>query len=574
MSFSKKNLNTSETIPNNIFTFLFFFIKKFKFGFLILITSAVVYAVCQTLLPYFIKLVINTATYLSINNSSDFNQLKKTLFLLGVLWIIGQIIINTQGMYVFKIIPNFKSLIKYHLFTLISHYQDDFFISHKVEVINKKINDLASSSEKIIQVFIFNFITIATAFFISIVIMYQVSFLFSLLLVSWYISHFLLSYPFLKKGMAFEENYFDNLQKTNAVMDDILNNLFNVKLFNNLKLEHDTLSKMHIKEIKSHRTIIMNFEKMKLLQNLFSVVFIILTIFLLSNLWDSKKISIGDIAMISMLSFAAINFVWQLSNQLTIFTRELGVLKASLNIINLEQGHSLKPSDNVTTGIIEFKNVSFKHDKKDILNSLSITIKPEDKIGIIGNSGLGKTTFIKLLLGIYKSNSGEILIDGKNIQSISKTSWYEKITIVTQDIKLLNRSIIENIKYGNHSATEEEIYNAAKMACCHEFIMQLSNGYNTIIGENGIKLSGGQKQRIALARMIIKNSPIVIMDEPSSALDAITENEIFQNITNFLKNKTLLIVSHKTAFLKIVNSVYCFKNGKLEKINKLALEDS
>ena len=171
---------------------------------------------------------------------------------------------------------------------------------------------------------------------------------------------------------------------------------------------------------------------------------------------------------------------------------------------------------------------------------------------------------INLILGVFKNYEGSLKINNLEISDFPEENFYEKIGFVSQNITLLQRSIKDNIKYGCNNATDEDVFGAARVAYCDEFIQNLPQGYDTLIGVNGVKLSGGQRQRIALARMIVKDAPFIIMDEPTSALDKYTEKKICENLNNFVKDKTLLIVSHNSAFLQLVDNVYQLINGKLE----------
>ena len=179
-----------------------------------------------------------------------------------------------------------------------------------------------------------------------------------------------------------------------------------------------------------------------------------------------------------------------------------------------------------------------------VFDDFNLIIEPNQKLGIIGPSGAGKSTLINLLLRFFDVDSGEILIDGYNIKNdITQKSLRENISYIPQDPVLFHRTIRENIIYGKLDATEEELIEATKMACCYDFIMNLENGFDTIVGERGVKLSGGQRQRIAIARAILKNSKILILDEATSALDSITEKEIQKALENLMKNKKKICIN-------------------------------
>jgi ATP-binding cassette subfamily B protein len=199
-----------------------------------------------------------------------------------------------------------------------------------------------------------------------------------------------------------------------------------------------------------------------------------------------------------------------------------------------------------------------------VFEDFNLTIEPNQKLGIIGPSGAGKSTLINLLLRFFDVDSGEILIDGYNIKNdITQKSLRENISYIPQDPVLFHRTIRENIIYGKLDATEEELIEATKMACCYDFIMNLENGFDTIVGERGVKLSGGQRQRIAIARAILKNSKILILDEATSALDSITEKEIQKALENLMKNKTVIAIAHRLSTLNIMDRIVVLDKGKI-----------
>lgn len=203
-------------------------------------------------------------------------------------------------------------------------------------------------------------------------------------------------------------------------------------------------------------------------------------------------------------------------------------------------------------GTVEFKNVDFTYteDKDNVLNNINLKVSPGETIALVGPSGAGKTTLCSLIPRFYEVSAGEILVDGNNIQDVTLKSLRSNIGIVQQDVYLFSGTIIENIRYGKLEATDEEVEAAARLANAHDFIMATTNGYNTYIGERGVKLSGGQKQRISIARMFLKNPPILILDEATSSLDNKSEAIIQESIEELAKDRTTFIIAHRLATIK------------------------
>jgi subfamily B ATP-binding cassette protein MsbA len=213
---------------------------------------------------------------------------------------------------------------------------------------------------------------------------------------------------------------------------------------------------------------------------------------------------------------------------------------------------------------IEFKNISFayKGTKKGVLNNFNIKIGSGKTIALVGSSGAGKSTILQLLQRFYDPYKGEILIDGHRITNMKLKQLRKSIAFVSQDISLFDDTIEYNIRYGRMDASDEEVIEAAKVAAAHEFIVKLQDGYQTHIGQAGLRISGGQKQRIAIARAILKNAPILLLDEATSALDAISETKVQQALDNLKQGRTTIIIAHRLSTIESADLIYVISDGK------------
>lgn len=283
----------------------------------------------------------------------------------------------------------------------------------------------------------------------------------------------------------------------------------------------------------------------------------------------NAEISTGDFLFV-MLTTIAISFdLWSFMTGLCTFMKEVGDFKSSFSIL-------AAPHDDVDAvdaiafsiqqGEIVFKDVFFAYDEGDsVFSQFNLSIKPGEKIGLVGHSGAGKSTLISLLLKNFKPNGGDILIDNQSISHITSDSLRQQIALIPQDIMLFHRSIGENIGYAKDTASLNDIQYAAKLANIHDFIESLPEKYDTLVGERGLKLSGGQRQRIAIARAILKNAPIVILDEATSSLDSITEKEIQQSIDLILeKNKaTVIAIAHRLSTIRHMDRIVVMEDGRV-----------
>ena len=213
---------------------------------------------------------------------------------------------------------------------------------------------------------------------------------------------------------------------------------------------------------------------------------------------------------------------------------------------------------------VELKNVGFSYkEDEEVLKDISFVAKQDEVTALVGPSGCGKTSILRLISRLYDYDKGKILIGGEEIKNISTKALYKNISIVFQDVILFNTSLMENIRIGRESASDEEVIQAAKLANC-EFIEKLSEGFNTLIGENGAELSGGERQRISIARAFLKDAPILILDEIAAALDVDNEKKIQESLNRLIKNKTVIIISHRLKSIENVDKIVVMENGFVE----------
>lgn len=251
-----------------------------------------------------------------------------------------------------------------------------------------------------------------------------------------------------------------------------------------------------------------------------------------------------------------INFMEQFQNGITGFQRYLEIMGEDKE---KDKENAIKLTN--VEGEIEFKNVSFSYGGKDVLKDISVKINKGKMLALVGASGGGKTTFCNLIPRFYEAENGDILIDNKSIYDVKLDSLRENIGIVQQEVFLFTGTIRENMLYGKANATEEELLRAAKMANIHEFINTLPEGYDTYIGERGVKLSGGQKQRISIARVFLKNPPILILDEATSALDNATERIIQESLEKLCAGRTTIVVAHRLSTIKNADEIIVLGNA-------------
>ncbi|PWE37708.1 multidrug ABC transporter ATP-binding protein [Pseudomonas prosekii] len=289
-------------------------------------------------------------------------------------------------------------------------------------------------------------------------------------------------------------------------------------------------------------------------------------------LWTQSLISVGAIALATGLVIRIVNMSGWIMWVVNGIFENIGMVQDGLQTIAQPVSVTDRPQAKplaVTRGEVRFEDVDFHYGKKSgIIGGLNLTIKPGEKIGLIGPSGAGKSTLVNLLLRLYDVQGGQILIDGQNIAEVAQESLRERIGMITQDTSLLHRSIRDNLLYGKPEATDAELWEAAHKARADEFIPLLSDaegrsGFDAHVGERGVKLSGGQRQRIAIARVLLKDAPILIMDEATSALDSEVEAAIQESLETLMQGKTVIAIAHRLSTIARMDRLVVLENGKI-----------
>lgn len=279
------------------------------------------------------------------------------------------------------------------------------------------------------------------------------------------------------------------------------------------------------------------------------------------------EMSIGDFVLINALMmqiFMPLNFLGFVYREMKGSMANIDAMFTLLNVKSSVQDVAQASELKVVDGAIEFRNVDFAYDaKRVILRGVSFNVEPKQKVAIVGSSGSGKSTIMKLLFRFYDVSSGQIKIDGQDISQVGQQSLRRVISVVPQDTVLFNASIFENIQYGDISASSEEVWQAIQMAYLAEFIEQLPEGANTMVGERGLKLSGGEKQRVAIARAILKKPSIMVFDEATSSLDSAAEKRILQDMERVRGDYTSLVIAHRLSTIVDSDQIFVLDKGKI-----------
>jgi ATP-binding cassette, subfamily B, bacterial len=372
---------------------------------------------------------------------------------------------------------------------------------------------------------------------------------------------------FGERGRPLHRAYADQASYVGGELVDVVSNIWAVKAFSARARERARLADKFAVEAQAQRQSWVYLEKTRVLHDVCLWVMAGSMLAWAISLWNAGQVTPGDVVIVSALTFRILHGSRDLAFAFVGMTQHLGFVAETLRVIGQPHGVSDAPWASRLInlgGSIAFEDVSFAYaDGRRVFEKFTLRIPAGQRIGVVGPSGAGKSTLVGLLQRLDDVQNGRVLIDGQCVTGVTQDSLRAAIAVVPQEISLFHRSVMENIRYGRPDASDEEVVAAARYAYCDEFIRALPAGYDTPVGERGIKLSGGQRQRIGIARAFLKNAPIIILDEATSALDTESEMEIQRALAGLMRGRTVLAVAHRLSTLSSFDRLIVLVDGHI-----------
>lgn len=560
-------MGNNQRLPSTLPAFLWHFIAKQKWQFIVLFVCTSACVIESNVIPYVLKLMVNTVTRLGNNTGDAFHALAFPICFFVTGWSAMILIFRLQEWVYTSAIPRLKANMRMALFDYAEGHSYAYFADNFAGSIASKISDVPRSSANIIDFIRWRILTGCSVLLVAIAWLSAVSMEFSLVLVAWVGIHITISYLFARTVSRCSRKQAEDLTRLHGHIVDSITNMSAVRLFARRECEITYIRQWQDIEQESSRQTAIAMLKARAVMDTMLILMFTAMLLLLANGWQKGWVNAGDVVFVMFTVLNVMRSAWQLGTELPNFFNEIGILDQALTLItrpqNLIDARDAKPLF-VTGGEISFDNVRFQYSPgMDIFRDKNITISSGEKVGLVGFSGSGKSTFVNLILRLYDVENGCIRIDGQDIAKVTQDSLHGSIAMIPQDSSLFHRTLMENIRYGRTDATDAEVISASKKAHCHEFISQLKDGYDSLVGERGIKLSGGQRQRIAIARAILKNAPILILDEATSSLDSITEKYIQDGLDLLMSECTTIVIAHRLSTLANMDRILVFNNGSI-----------
>jgi ATP-binding cassette subfamily B protein len=551
-----------QKIPKNPILFGFYITKFHK-------KWAISAVICA-----FFATALSRSTVILLGNLTD--AIAATPIVMETIWLwaiayptvffIGENTWRLSGFLGMRWFMNFRYSAYQHLFEYLTLHSKDYFNSRFAGSLSNKITNAVDGTQAIFERSLWNFFPLILGLIWFSIFAFASNALLGLIMSLWSILFLTINILFARH---LQPRSYKSAKAVSTLKGRIVDSLSNISLVHEYAYvagERDYIRKFIKKDRDAGLDLWRLSEWMLFVNGVLICLFMFVMIGTSIFLFQQQTVTAGVVVMVIAISLKLSDQLLFLGMEIRDATRFYGEAKEGLEEI-LQEHIIVNAPDALgvtfSQGAITIESIDFEYENTKVFSNFSLAIPAGQKVGFVGRSGSGKTTFVSLLLRHFDVQKGEIKVDGQNITNVTLESLRRAIAFVPQDTSLFHRTIRENIRYSSPSATDEDIVKAATQAEAHGFIMQLPEGYNTLVGERGVKLSGGQRQRIAIARAFLKNAPILVLDEATSSLDSESEHAIQLSLEELMKGRTVIAIAHRLSTLKKMDRIIIIKNGKI-----------
>lgn len=547
--------------------FIWRFMRRQRWRFYSILVQDCLNCLDGLLWPFLLRWVIDIFTRHEGERMLAWDALQVPIVLAICLIVFIEINSRVMGLLMARAVPELQADIRMAMFDHVQHHSPQYFNERFAGSLANKITDMTTQVESILQQLFWPLISAIVISILGAVFLWFVSPMLAVILAVWILFHLGICLLFSRKCGFYEHLHGESRSYLLGKIVDSLTNNFAVNLFYRFKDERRALSPFQKEELKTNVFAKKYVEKMRCITSLF---FTIVCFFGINGtmiyLWLHGRITTGEVAQVFGTMWNIAGVMWVFGGALPVLFQSFGIAKQAYSVMQDPQNIGDKPGAKdlkVRSGEIVFEGVSFQYGEKKLFENKHVQIRGGEKVGLVGFTGAGKSSFINLILRFFPLHSGKIFIDGQDIAEVTLESLRRQIALIPQDPVLFHRTLRENIAYGKPSATHDELLGAAKLAHSDEFISHFPEGYEAKVGERGTKLSGGEKQRIAIARAILVDAPILILDEATSSLDSVTERYIQDSLDKLMQNRTTIVIAHRLSTLSRMDRILVFDKGRI-----------
>ena len=547
-------------------------IKPQKWGLFFIIVFMVLANIVVVTIPIFYKQFFDI---ISVNG--DKNAIASQLLMI----IIKIAVLNGFVWLFFRLATLYNSAYQTATIARLKQQSYDYLIEHSYSFFSnnftgslvQRVNRFARAFETLSDRLIWDVLPLFVRIILTVIIVSAINKWIAIVIIVWITVFLLFNIVFSRWKLKYDILVAAIDSKTTGYLADTIANQNTIQLFNGQKFEsrgYGAVTDEQAKMTKFSWNLDATIEAGQAFLG-FAIQFLLF--YFAIKYWQQGLITIGVFVLLQVYIIGLIHELWGFTRVVRNAYQSYADAKEMVEILLLPHEINDIPEAKeliVKTGLpaqageIKFENLTFNfNETRKVLENINLTIKPGEKVALVGPSGAGKTTFVRLLLRLYSPTSGKILIDGQDIAKVSQESLRKSISMVPQDPILFHRTLAENIAYGKRDAIKKEIEQADRLAHCNEFISNLPFGFETYVGERGIKLSGGERQRVAIARAILKNAPVLVLDEATSSLDSHSEMLIQDALNNLMQDKTVIVVAHRLSTIQKMDRIIVIDNGKI-----------
>ncbi len=538
--------------------------KKENFCFLLLMGLS---SICARLTLYYFSNIVDILNSIIQNKEFVWKALASTLGMMLLLDLLFTLFKRWAFEYDLRSTPWMVTQVENDVSSYLMGHSARFLANQSSGKLSSRAGQLSTDLDNMLGILEFEFYIPVISALITFSMLFWINWMCGLLFTFWSVILYFIFKKYAKKLRDISKDHSEKRANVTGRIVDTIANALTVKGFSNRLFEAKTLKPFLSIRKKALIDLIKIHQNIQFIQGLAVTTFRLSMIGLTLVLWQRGIVSAGKIVLTLLLVNTMVENLRHFMFAYNGWSRTTGSVQNAIESIFAPYEIQDAPNAKVLKikkAQIEFKDVDFGYRAKTgVFKKFNLTINPGERIGLVGVSGSGKSSLINLLQRFYEVNDGQILIDGQDIRSVTQDSLHTSISFVPQDTSLFHRSLYENIAYGNPKANKNQVMRASRLAYAHEFIARTEKGYQTLVGDRGIKLSGGQRQRIAIARAILKQAPILILDEATSALDSESEIHIQKSLKTLMKGKTVIAIAHRLSTLREMDRIIVMQKGKI-----------
>jgi len=557
----------APALPATPLRFVGFFLGEFRWWYFGMVLLETINSSCGILIPYAMARIIRAVTAGHGGGALLSGPLLRALLLFFGLAVLEVVASRAAGYCQVTVGPRQRHAVTRALYAYLQHHSHRYLHNDFAGALAHRISETSLGVSQCVWAVLFDFWPMAIVFIVATVVLWSAYVGLALFVGVWAACFVSLSWLLATRARPFAVTAAAARSETTGKVVDAVTNLTSTRLFARLRFERGYLDRQLNQEMLTIRRSNRYAEGVRWFQFTAALILKIGTLYFALVLWSRGIISVAEFVMAATTALLIINEARNLSRRFLDFFEYVGNVTNGVRTIVRPHEIVDQPGAipaHITRGAIELQRVKFAYEGgATVFEDLSVRIPAGQRVGLVGYSGSGKSTFVSLILRLYEPQSGRVLIDGTDVRALTQESLHAHLGLIPQDPSLFHRSLMENIRYGREDASDAEVIAAARKAHAHEFIQNVPGGYAALVGERGVKLSGGQRQRVAIARVVLKNAPILILDEATSSLDSVTEKAIQETLTDLMRDRTVLVVAHRLSTIAHLDRILVFNAGRI-----------